>query len=496
MRPGKSIAAAVCLFICAGCDHAADVPGVLLSAPNGSAPSVILSYPSLGTANIPSSRRLFLEFNQDMDAESAQGSFSLTGSGPSAGRFEWEGRRRLIYELESSLPAGNTYVMLLSSGAKSKEGAAMHLDYIVHFTVGSTVQVPSVISTNPAASAQGVSLQTPVTFVFSRQMDRASTQNAFSLAPSAAGTFTWTPDNTSFTYQPSGPLTTGTTYTAAIAATAKDEGGVALGSGFSISFQVGNDFVRPTVSSVNEVGNAAPISNNQAGIYKDSDFLIVFSEPMEAVVTRNAVTLTRLSDGSNTAFTASWNTGFTRLTLNPLEALEPGAVYRLTVNTSAKDACGNALQNSHNVNFTVDNTGGAVNSEYLKILSAAKVSPLTAQALDVTNTGVTNTLDILGGPTMRLEIVFSHPLDLSTVGDNIFITKILGSCSSPVLSGISFWDQPPGTNNLLRLDFTGMSTCEYELKLLGTRNEMKSRPAGTESGTWMKDDMKFYIKGN
>ncbi len=479
----------------AECDHVEQVPGVLLAPPFGSVPSVILSYPSTGTPNIASTRQLYVEFNQDMDAESAQSAFSLTGSSALSGRYEWQGFRRLVYQLESDLPAGNAYVMRIGSTAKSKENAAMSLDYIVHFTVGNSIQSPTVVSTTPAASAQGVAVNTAVTFVFSRPMDPVSTQTAFSLSPSASGTFSWNPDNTSFTYQPSGALSAGTTYTAFLSTAAKDNGGVALGGSVSVSFQVGNDLVKPTVTSVTEMGNPAPMANNQAGVYKDSTFQIAFSEPMEAVGTRNAVLLTKLSDSSTVSMVSSWNSAFTQLTVNPVDALEPTATYRLTVSTSARDVSNNALQSPLTLTFTVNNSAGAANSEYLTILSASKTSPSVVESVSVANTGVLNTLDIFGGPAMRIEFTFSRPLDLSTVGDNIFITKILGSCTSPTITGISFRNQAPYTNNVLRLDFSGMSTCEYELKLLGTRSEIKSAVVASETGTWMREDMKVYIKG-
>ncbi|MBI3395176.1 MAG: Ig-like domain-containing protein [Spirochaetia bacterium] len=479
-----------------GCDHAAQVPRILLDPGLGSVPHVTASYPSLGTLNIPQSSTVFVEFDKDMDTETTQNAFSLTGSAPASGRMQWTGLRHLDYKLDSDLMPGNTFLLRVASSAQSKDRFGLTTEYLVSFTVGTTSQSPQVTSTTPANSAQGIVTTAGITFVFSRAMDKAAVQSAFSLSPSSAGSFTWTPDDASFTYQPFSPLNVGTTYTASLSTGARDAGGISISSGYSATFQVGNDFTRPTVSSVQEAGNPTALANNQTGVYKDSTLTITFSEPMDQTA-RTAVTLTKLSDSSTVSAVTSWNATFTQLTFDPVDPLEPLSTYRLSITTSAKDLAGNALQSNYNLAFTVDNSAGALNSNYVTIVSGTKTLPLATQVLNVTNTGVTSSVTVTPGTTMQAEFLFSHSLDLASIPDNLVITKILGVCtpSSPVMTKIQVLDQAPLTKNLLHLEFGGMSTCEYELKFFGTRTGFKSAVNGAQSGTWMQQDYKVYLKG-
>lgn len=478
------------------CKRIAEIPGVLLDAPDGEAPWVLDSYPSVATPNIPAITEVRVDFNKDMDIELTQGAFALTGSAAVSGRFEWFGLRRMIYKLDSPLIPGNAYLMRVTTNAQAANGSRIPLEYIVHFTVGSTIQSPEIVATDPAGSAQGVPTTTAVSVTFSRPMNTASVESAFSISPSVPGVFTWDPAATIMTFQPSEELTSGTVYTVSVSTVARDTDEIALSSSRSISFQVGSDLVRPTIVGIRESGTASMLTDNYSGVYKDSSFSILFDEPMNPTKTRASITLLNLRDSTSVVLNTEWNPSFTEITMTPQNPLTPLGQYRFTITTGARDPAENSILAPYHRTFNVDNSAGALNSNFLSVLSATKAAPDTSQPLDISNSGVLNTVNILGGPTMQLQITFSHSLDLSSIGDNIFISKILGTCiDSPRLTGVSFHDSPPGVKNRLRLDFDGLSTCEYEIKLLGGQNEIRSVESGQETGTWMQNDFKLYVKG-
>lgn len=92
------------------------------------------------------------------------------------------------------------------------------------------VQIVRVTPTGPAASTASVAIQ------FSEPMDWASVTARFSLAPPAAGDFTW--GGSTLRFRPAAPLTPGTTYTVTLASGAQARAGRAVLRPVSFSFTV------------------------------------------------------------------------------------------------------------------------------------------------------------------------------------------------------------------------------------------------------------------
>jgi hypothetical protein len=64
---------------------------------------------------------------------------------------------------------------------------------------------PVVISQSPAHAATNVPTTSPIVLLFSKPMETNSVQSAFSIQPSAAGTFSWNAARDAMTFTPSGP---------------------------------------------------------------------------------------------------------------------------------------------------------------------------------------------------------------------------------------------------------------------------------------------------
>jgi subtilisin family serine protease len=98
---------------------------------------------------------------------------------------------------------------------------------------------PTISSFSPADGATGISPTATVGVTFDEAMNQASAQNAFSLARTSdgapvTGTFSWS--GNTMTFDPTGSLAEGTSYTATEAATATDTAGNALADGATWGF--------------------------------------------------------------------------------------------------------------------------------------------------------------------------------------------------------------------------------------------------------------------
>jgi len=93
------------------------------------------------------------------------------------------------------------------------------------FTIDSTT--PAITTITPTNGATAVPINTQVVIVFSKEMSREVTQNAFSLtaSPPVAGGFGWSLDGKILTFTPSAVLEYNTLYTVGVAATATDMAG-------------------------------------------------------------------------------------------------------------------------------------------------------------------------------------------------------------------------------------------------------------------------------
>jgi len=104
----------------------------------------------------------------------------------------------------------------------------MDLDPIVW-----TVMKPPAVTA--AAPSQQAAISDSVTVTFNESMDPQSAENAFSIAPSVDGSFSWTGEAT-LVFAPAAMLDAQTTYTVTIAATAADLAGNTLQKAYSWSF--------------------------------------------------------------------------------------------------------------------------------------------------------------------------------------------------------------------------------------------------------------------
>jgi hypothetical protein len=317
-------------------------------------------------------------------------------------------------------------------------------------------------------------------------MDTLSVENSISISPTLNGAFSWSADLKTLTFTPYNPMTNGTRYSLSINTGARDTGGIALSSVYSLSFQVGVDFTGPTVSGIYEVGNPAPLSDTIHGVSKDSAFDIVFSEPMGYNATNSCVSLSRVYDGSSVTKTQSWNATFSTMRIDPQDPLEPENEYRITISTCAADTAGNSMANTFNLHFTVNGVTGNTNSNYLQLTSVVG----GAQNLSLNPSDPIVAITPVTG-RITFTITFSHPLSQLSLPENVFLERVMaqsGATNAYLYSITSFLN----ISQIVLDNATAGDT--YRLTFSGSRTGILSAPAGFETSTWMSQDIITYFK--
>ena len=124
-------------------------------------------------------------------------------------------------------------------------------DFAKIFVAQSLIQAldPAVTSVTPGHDAVGIGTASSLALVFSKSVDTASVQSAFSTSPATTGTFAWSTTvlpNDTMTFTPASGLAANTLFTVTIAGTAADAGGKAFFAPFQSRFTTGSNAVQTT----------------------------------------------------------------------------------------------------------------------------------------------------------------------------------------------------------------------------------------------------------
>ena len=229
-------------------------------------------------------------------------------------------------------------------------------------TLLSTVP-PVVTETTPQPGETNVLITSALSLSFSRPMDRAATEAAFSLTPAggtaAAGTFTWRDNDTRLVFTPADELASETVYTLALAASATGAAGDAIdgdadgsgGDAFSISFTSGfPDAAAPLLT-------ASSPANNSDGVTVRPVVTVSFDEEADLATLGGRVGLTTADEravaGRVQATTVG---GRTVVSFAPDGPLAPSTVYRFAIQPGVEDLFGNATPTRYQVFFTTGET--------------------------------------------------------------------------------------------------------------------------------------------
>ena len=322
-------------------------------------------------------------------------------------------RVRVVYR-EDSFPGGHddgteAYSGLLTSFTHEglEDGVVYYYmvyacDHASNYSAGSAVAAAtagvSVLLVRPADGSTQVGVNTTVTLGFSKPMNTATVESAFSLAGAqpVAGSYAWSSADTMLTFTISVSLAAGQVHTIWISTIAADKNGSTLRAVFSSSFTTSTalDITAPTVVSAFPANGAVDVPIN-------TTVTVTFSQPMDGPAVESAFSL---SGGQAVAGSFAWSSGDTVLTFTPAAALAPSQVHAVSVSTAATDMSGNGLGSAFSSTFAtgvvVDTTPPAVSS----------VSPAN---------GVT---DVPVGTTIA--VTFSEPMDTAATQNAFSLTGV------------------------------------------------------------------------
>ena len=225
--PGK-----VRLFLAAAVGASLLIP---LTACGGTPPQIVDYAPQRGTIDVSTAQPVKITFDHDVDQASVETRLHLVPA--TRGTVRWLSARELVYD-HPSLRASTTYEVILDAGYRDLAGNAYSLRHHWSFI---TERPPSFAGSAPSDHESGIDPAAYLTIDFTREMDAATLQSAFTFNPSIPFNVRLDPtDGRRAIIAPSQLLAPNTIYQLAVSTAALDIDGNQLDRVQTISFQTGS----------------------------------------------------------------------------------------------------------------------------------------------------------------------------------------------------------------------------------------------------------------
>ncbi len=325
--------------------------------------SVAATQPSDGSEDTDPTANITVIFNRPvvpLTGVAEQGSLPqpLSIDPPVAGQGQWISTSVYQFTPDVAL-AGATQYQVTVAALTDVAGDVMAAPYTFSFSTAAPIvtgATPAGIFVNPDAA---------IRVTFSQPMDPASTEAAFSLAPtspageSVEGTATWNITNTTLIFTPTAPLEYGAEYTVQVADTAQpasEQGN--LREAFASTF---------TVVPLPQVYSSSILDGAEA-VNPETELRIRFSAPVSETTLLNNIQITPLvtsttvvsftysdfyenTNQNQTSIGSDIPPGYnTHLMVNWYR--EPNTTYTVTIGTGVVDQFGNPLPEPYTVSFT------------------------------------------------------------------------------------------------------------------------------------------------
>jgi YVTN family beta-propeller protein len=336
-----AIAALILITAISGCGKKTGIEPV---PPGGDTtpPYVTISYPPGDTVQGFDRRHtITITFSEGMEQSTVPGAFSANGV---PGSFYWLGNT-VTFVPDTAFAANDTVFVSVTGNALDLADNGLLPAFSKWYLTSDSLDTiaPTVAAHQPLSGSEGVSVGTNAVANASEQLSEWSAK-AMTMRDSSgnevAGNCAISVGPAAITFGPGSDLKYNTRYYVTIDTTLRDLCWNRLATPYTWSFRTELDTVKPRVVSVSPAAGDTNITVNAA-------ITVCFSEPMDKATAQAALSLTPAVEFKG----INWQ-GDTLMTAALVGALSFKKQYRITVDTTARDAAGNRLAAAYSSNFT------------------------------------------------------------------------------------------------------------------------------------------------
>ncbi len=235
------------------------------------------------------------------------------------------------------------YIVSIDKTAKDTAGNFLRFPFQFSFKTVQSYSTQNGIITDPVHGDIDVSPlnynYSGITVTFPRRMDKASVEQSTQVTPPMNTIFLWPEENILRIYT-GGPFLSDTTITVAIAKSAKDKDGTALGQNFSFSFR----------TAALSVSGTTP-SNGQLFVSPTEPVIISFNNYVKLSSVSASITISPAISGS---FSFNGNYPYEQMNqvkFSPSSNFQANTKYTLTISPSISDMYGSYMKSSYSFSF-------------------------------------------------------------------------------------------------------------------------------------------------
>ncbi|MFZ5950679.1 MAG: Ig-like domain-containing protein [Candidatus Rifleibacteriota bacterium] len=334
-----------------------------------------------GLTNAPYDQIIIASFSNPVKTETLLASFSPAP--PSGYNISWStDKKALSIKPNGNLNGGQTYQIKILKSLQDIHGSSLASDQIVSFTTA-PFTAPEIIQTQPAAGSFEVPLDQSIVITFNHEMDTSSTQNAYSISPSAGiPSFSWSSDRKNMTVTYSSNFSDATSYQVKIASSARDINQTAMANNYLLPFQT---IARPELL----ISKLSP-ADGATQIVVQTQVKMVFSKTMNLQSIKNAFSMKAGTTPISGDFTQSSQT----VVFTPSSALLYDQNYSLNLNSSAYDLSGNYIKAPVNWSFKTAPEQGKV---WVKEVAQTEDTSMFSSRIDHTMINLGGDVYVIGG---------------------------------------------------------------------------------------------------
>ncbi|MBN2013385.1 Ig-like domain-containing protein [candidate division KSB1 bacterium] len=190
--------------------------------------------PQDGASFVDPASSIYVKFNTDMNKSSVENAFRMVN--PVLGQMIWHSSDAFSFQPDANLTTNRQYQVNISTNAKDVFNNSLGAAFSFLFTT----EPLRVTYQYPANGATNIATDVSIQVLFNTTVDIVETEAAFTIFPKVEGTFTWT-DLSKFTFRPSTPLSTATTYFITLSTGVQDTGGSTMPKEHTFNFRTITD---------------------------------------------------------------------------------------------------------------------------------------------------------------------------------------------------------------------------------------------------------------
>ncbi len=319
--------------------------------PDVTKPTIILTTPVANATNIPGNQGVVIKFSEPISPKSISSSsitVSQSGFVPSTGKISTLGNGSELMFMPDAFLKNQTQYIVHVQGLRDLAGNRFDVPLEYTFTTGVITDLvkPVVQEVTPLNSADGVPVNSSVTFVMSEEIDPSSIDPTkifirdSVLNTNVAGTFSVTDDKSQISFHPSLPLLVGRKYNITVSGIKDLFNNLISPVNYSFTTAFDLDRVAPKLI-------ATTISDGDTGVPLNVKLRVRFDEPVSGL---SAKQISLIQNGNEVHVRRSIDDSGKIIILEPIAPLSPSATYVLNIG-AVEDLSGNFLPRELQVGF-------------------------------------------------------------------------------------------------------------------------------------------------